>query len=728
MDQRRLLLFCVLSMGIMMIWAQLFAPPPKPPAQQAPDEVVIRQEGDNEPDEATDDEAADPVAAVLNEAIAGDDQEEGEARPPEPAFAEAPDTSVTVGSLDPESGFFLEVDLTSRGAAVSSVRLTPTRFKELEDQSRQLQLLGSTEGVPQQTLATAVEEIDVQLKEFGTSLEQANWVLVGAADAASATFGFTSPDGNLEVRKTYRLHRSEKRGSELEEEWKTNAAGYQIACDLALINKGGKSASVQYELQGPVGLKLENKDHARKFRDVPVGFLVDGQVDTELITSKEIFDQYDAALQDALHNGDRDAAKTANAALEAWTSDIKYIGVDGQFFASLLVPLDDRSADERAASPRIAVSRPMLIRSVPNRPQWSDVSVRLTSTPLTISPGATIEHKWLLYAGPKREQLLSPEPMAAGEVLQYGWFGFVARRMVSLLGFLHGLGFPYFLAIITMTLMVRGALFPLSRKQALGAKKMKELQPEIAALKEKYGDDKEKMARAQMELFRKHKYNPFSGCLPMFIQLPIFIGLYTALNAAVDLRLAKFLWVDNLAAPDKLFKLPFELPFLGSDFNLLPLITVVLFLIQQKLFMPPPTDEQSEMQQKMMNFMTIFMGFLFWHVPAGLCVYFIASSLWGIGERKMLDFGRSESSPTPETVPKNPDSDRDDEGNGRHGGGGGGSPKPDDAPRKPPSAWERLLEAANASDGSSMQATSAKSDNRKARSGKKKRRKQKQKR
>ena len=91
--------------------------------------------------------------------------------------------------------------------------------------------------------------------------------------------------------------------------------------------------------------------------------------------------------------------------------------------------------------------------------------------------------------------------------------------------------------------------------------------------------------------------------------------------------------------------LPFSLPFLGHDFNLLPLITVGLFLVQQKLFMPPPTDEQQALQQKMMNYMMIFMGFMFYHVPAGLCVYFIASSLWGIGERKMLDYGKAAADP-----------------------------------------------------------------------------------
>lgn len=129
----------------------------------------------------------------------------------------------------------------------------------------------------------------------------------------------------------------------------------------------------------------------------------------------------------------------------------------------------------------------------------------------------------------------------------------------------------------------------------------------------------------------------FSGCLPMLLQLPIFIGLYQALYVSVDLRMAEFLWINNLAAPDRLFQMPFSLPFLGNDFNLLPMLTVALFVMQQKMFAPPPANEEQALQQKMMGYMMIFIGVMFYRVPAGLCIYFIASSLWAICERKILD-------------------------------------------------------------------------------------------
>jgi YidC/Oxa1 family membrane protein insertase len=134
----------------------------------------------------------------------------------------------------------------------------------------------------------------------------------------------------------------------------------------------------------------------------------------------------------------------------------------------------------------------------------------------------------------------------------------------------------------------------------------------------------------------------FGGCLPVFVQLPIFIGLYRCLSVDIALRDAPlipgFWWASNLAGPDQLFywkdwmpaMLAGETGYLGPYFNILPVITCVLFILQQQLFMPPATDEQTQMQQSMMKYMTIFMGIMFFKVPTGLCIYFIISTSWSI--------------------------------------------------------------------------------------------------
>jgi len=191
-------------------------------------------------------------------------------------------------------------------------------------------------------------------------------------------------------------------------------------------------------------------------------------------------------------------------------------------------------------------------------------------------------------------------------------------------------------------------MVPLGRKQALNAQKMQELAPEMKKIADKYKTDMEKRSKAQRELFQKHNYNPLSGCWLMFLQLPIFIGLYRGLSVDIELRAAPLIpgasWCSNLAGPDMLFywgdsvwaMLASPTGWLGPFFNLLPLFSVGLFLMHQKLFTPPATDEQQKMQQNVMKFMTLFIGVMFFKVAAGLCIYFISSSLWGLAERLLL--------------------------------------------------------------------------------------------
>jgi YidC/Oxa1 family membrane protein insertase len=319
--------------------------------------------------------------------------------------------------------------------------------------------------------------------------------------------------------------------------------------------------------------------------------------------------------------------------------------VDVQYFAALVLPQGNQIAD-----PYLSSSKAMTVG--PNRGDGTDLSVLMTSKEIELpaadggKPG-TANQEYFLFAGPKREGLL--RPIGAEKIIDYGISGRlgIPQAMLALLGFFHNLfpawAWPYGWSIILLTVVVRSAMFPFSRKQAMSTVKMQELQPEIAALKKKYANDTDKLGKAQMELFRKHNYNPFGGCLVLFVQLPIFWGLYQALNISVDLRSAKFLWIDNLAAPDALFKFPFPVPFLGPDFNLLPLISMALFLVQQKMMMPPPTDKEQEMQQKMMTYMSVFMGFVMYWMPSGLCLYFIASSLWGWAERKLLPKAKKKS-------------------------------------------------------------------------------------
>jgi YidC/Oxa1 family membrane protein insertase len=271
----------------------------------------------------------------------------------------------------------------------------------------------------------------------------------------------------------------------------------------------------------------------------------------------------------------------------------------------------------------------------------------MISEPRMIAAGGSHTERFTVFSGPKQPKLL--EHYGLERCIEYGIFRPIARILAWVLHFFENLPLVnYGMAIIMLTVLVRSCMIPLSRKATKNAQMMQELAPEMKRISEKYKNDMEKRAAAQKELFAKNNYNPFGGCLLMLVQLPIFIGLYRALSVDVELRQAPLIsgiqWCSNLAGPDMIWywkpylwaRLADETGWLGPYLNVLPLFTIALFLLQQKMFMPPATDDQTRMQQKMMKFMMLFMGVLFFRVPSGLCIYFIASSLWGLAERKLL--------------------------------------------------------------------------------------------
>lgn len=711
MENRRLFSFLLTSLAFLYLWTTvigpMFFPEPKKklPVAAAPEEAG----------------AAAPAAAEGDSIKAAPDATGNEANDANEAnmvFAEHPTETAQLGSLDPDSGYALNVELTSAGAAIQSVSLTAPQYRDLQDESAPARIVGNNL-TDDRTFSTSLLAIDKQLSSRKQTLETVNWKLAERVETETLTtvrFEYDAPDGTLRVRKTYSLPRLKLSPAELVQAWRTDPTIYTIEVALEVINLSDSPRTVDYEIQGPVGVLFENEEHTSKYRDIQIEFVDDTEAATLAAgTIAGYCDDLDEELGRPATPLEQRAQLRED---HEWVSSFRYAGIDVQFFAALIAPLDDRPEADRASQKWLERTYPVIIARNGRDPKQSDISLRMASTPVILKAsgeGDSLLHKYAFFVGPKRLELLDPAPLQASQVLNYGMFGFVARGMHYLLDLFFSNGMPYFLAIVSLTILVRGCLFPLSRKQAIMAARQKELQPQLTLLKEKYADEKEKLARAQMELWRKNGINPLSGCLPLFLQLPIFVGLYTALNSAVDLRLQSFLWIDNLAAPDGLFRLPFALPFgLGQDFSILPLCTVALFLIQQKMFMPPAQDEQQEMQYKMMNIMTVVMGIMFWHQPAGLCVYFIASSIWSISERKLLGTGKlTPAGPGVEVLIL------DDEP----------APKPvrnsasvvPSAPEKPAGFLQRLLNAAaEAQKNAEQQREKTEKNDRKGKNGKKK--------
>ncbi len=465
----------------------------------------------------------------------------------------------------------------------------------------------------------------------GVNLRNGNWEVVQSS-VDEAVFRRRLESLGLEVTKRYRLAQAKAPDDN------PDSPDYSLLFDVQLRNISDKAQPVAYRLDGPTGLPLEGAWYATKIshtwgaagmRDVMVRFNGAGN---------KIIQESCAQIVDA-----------KEGKVTHWTDSeggLDFIAVDTQYFASALLPRNQQPGELWFDD-----IRPIRVGNIPTEKsdrKLTNVSFRMVSQTVTLQPGATFENQYELFAGPKKPALLDQYVNGdanLGELVYYGWFGWVAKPMLWLLHTFYGLVRNYGVAIVMLTVLVRGCMFPLSRKQALSAQKMQELRPEIQKINEKYKKAEDR-AKATRELFKKHNFNQFGGCLPVFVQLPIFVGLYRSLMVDVELRQAPLIsesirWASNLAAPDMLWDWHLVMPgfvisYLGPFLNVFPLVTIGLMIWQQKMFMPPPTDEQTAMQQKMMSYMMIFMGVMFFKVACGLCLYFIASSLWGITERKLL--------------------------------------------------------------------------------------------
>jgi len=224
-----------------------------------------------------------------------------------------------------------------------------------------------------------------------------------------------------------------------------------------------------------------------------------------------------------------------------------------------------------------------------------------------------------VYIGPKKGVILQALGVNLEKSIEYGWFGVIARPLVQLLHFLNQYVHNYGIAIIILTILIKLVFYPLSQKSYKSMGKMKLVQPKLAKIKEKYKDDKARLNKEMMDLYRTNKVNPFGGCLPIVVQIPVFFALYRALMVAIELRHAPFFgWILDLSAKD--------------PYYVTPLIMGATMFLQQK--MTPSTGDA--MQAKMMLFMPIIFTFMFLNFPAGLVLYWLVNNLLSIGQQYMV--------------------------------------------------------------------------------------------
>jgi YidC/Oxa1 family membrane protein insertase len=308
---------------------------------------------------------------------------------------------------------------------------------------------------------------------------------------------------------------------------------------------------------------------------------------------------------------------------------LAWAGIDRQYFLLAAAPVSEgaQPASARFEEQRSPIDT-MLIR----------MSSIIDEAPRTLAPGATTKYAYRVFAGPKSTKLLAAAGNSFEDAVDYKvWFmplGFLARPMLWILNHAYGLVHSWGLAILFLTLILKLVLFPVTQKSYVSMQKMKDLKPDLDKIKERFPGDREKQGMETMKLYKERGISPLGGCLPMLLQMPIYLAMWRMLWSAVELYQQEFLWLGDLTAKD--------------PYYVLPLLLGVTFFIQQKIS-PPAGDPQ---QQKIMMFMmpplmTLFMV----QLSSGLVFYYLVNTVLTIAQQAYISRKFSQS-PTPVAASK----------------------------------------------------------------------------
>ena len=304
--------------------------------------------------------------------------------------------------------------------------------------------------------------------------------------------------------------------------------------------------------------------------------------------------------------GSKSAAGLPRTATIPYNGSQKWIALKNRFFVTALV-----SSSEANGGFTASIDRDMTSREY--RPEKIGALVAFASLPE--------KRTSVFYVGPKKQSLLWSLGMK--DVMEFGMWRWVCYPILWLLDFFNSLIPNYGIAIILLTILVRLLFWPLTHKSTVGMKKMQEIQPKMKEIQAKFKDNPQRLQQETWQLYREAKVNPMSSCLPMLVQIPVFIALFNVLRSAVELRYAPFLWIADLSEPEGLFASWF--PFGGL--NILPILMAATMALQSAL--TPSTGDKNQ-QRMMVVFMPIMMLFMFYSFPAALSLYWTLSQVFSI--------------------------------------------------------------------------------------------------
>lgn len=245
-----------------------------------------------------------------------------------------------------------------------------------------------------------------------------------------------------------------------------------------------------------------------------------------------------------------------------------------------------------------------------------------------ILPGEAKVYGFLFYIGPTDLGELEKVEQNFGKAVNFGMLTSISMVLLSVLRFFYKLFHNYGVSILLLTCCVSLFLYPLSFKSLKSMRKLQELHPHIEKVRAQHKDNPHKLNKEIMEIYRRYNVNPMSGCLPILLQMPIFIALYQTLMRSVELKGASFLWIKDLSMPDAAFRIPVNLPLLGNAINILPILMIGAMIVQQKISQVKTINTAQTEQQRIMGMlMPVVMGFVFYSLPSGLVLYWLTNTI-----------------------------------------------------------------------------------------------------
>lgn len=634
MDNKRLIISMTVGLALVLLWAQFIPwldkklgwepPPQQQSATTQPAEAVglpatapttqLSATTTTAPTSAPTMTAAAPAAHVVSD----------------PAGQPKDTTLGSAKSKDPT--YALELKVRPVGAGLDYVILNDWTAQADKPNPYIFQQPAEKENLETEAFSTR----DITLNGVNYDISSLKWSRI-SSDSTSATYGAQLQDADgkplLSLRKTYTIFPR-----------KSDNLGFEIHIDLSVANRTGAPATIKATFNGPTMPPAET--NLPPDRQVVSGYVVEkGRIGVEAKTIEE--------FRADKGNGEFDLTKNSKGLPVRWA------GTASAFFGAIVLP---QPLDRRPGQPEYVAKVTALGLNL-DKPLVDDHTAYTTfaTGDIKVAGDATITIPTTVYFGPKWRDVLDrphytayPRQYDLILIIRGGFCGFctfapLVSLIVWLLKAMHVVLRDWGLAIIGLVAIVRVLLHPITKRSQISMAGMAKMGPEMEKLKKKYADDKEGLNKAMIEFHKEQGLGPYLGCLPMFLQTPIWIALYAVLQSTFELRHAPFLWnltwIHDLSQPDYLVKLhhPVEVSLLFFSitfrgFNLLPVLLAIVMAIQQQ-FMPKPAtvDPQQANMQKMMQWLSPLMFlFFFYHLPSGLNLYIFTSTGVGVIESKVI--------------------------------------------------------------------------------------------